>query len=77
MTMRYLISLGIGVFVVAAAALSYSSHTAAAESGEGSGRPVDDAYAARVLAYMTENGLVGEGRIRSHPFEGSRPHGSI
>ena len=29
------------------------------------------------MDYMTENRLVGKGRIRSQPFEGSRPHGSI
>jgi len=49
----------------------------AAESGEGAGREVDDAFAARLWAYMVDNQLVGEKRVRSFPFVGSRPHGSI
>ncbi|MFT5139553.1 MAG: hypothetical protein ACI9H8_000944 [Lysobacterales bacterium] len=44
---------------------------------QSSGTAVDDAYAAKVYAYMVDNKLVGEGRIRSYPFEGGRPHGSI
>lgn len=51
--------------------------TAPAESVEGAGRPIDDAYAAKVWKYMEKNGLVGPGRIRSFPFVGSRPHGSV
>ena len=46
-------------------------------SDEGAGRPQDDAYAAKVWAYMMDHNLLGEGRMRSYPFEGSRPHGSI
>lgn len=36
-----------------------------------------NAYAAKLWTYMTNNKLVGEGRMRSFPFEGRRPHGSI
>jgi hypothetical protein len=42
-----------------------------------SGKAVDNAYAAKVWQYMLKNKLVGDGRIRSYPFVGSRPHGSI
>lgn len=49
----------------------------AATSGESSGRAIDDAYAARLWAYMADHQLVGEERTRSFPFVGSRPHGSI
>ncbi|XOV80999.1 MAG: hypothetical protein ACFHVJ_08615 [Aestuariibacter sp.] len=41
------------------------------------GRPVDDAYAEKVWRYMIENELVGESRMRTFPFVGLRPHGSI
>jgi hypothetical protein len=49
----------------------------AAELDPGAGRPEDDAYAAKVWAYMQSNQLIGEQRMRSFPFVGSRPHGSI
>jgi hypothetical protein len=49
----------------------------AAESENGHGGAVDDAYAAQLWAYMAENQLVGKNRMRSYPFVGSRPHGSI
>ena len=49
----------------------------AAESGSEFGSAIDDAYAARLWAYMVDNQLVGEERIRRFPFVGSRPHGSI
>ena len=42
-----------------------------------SGTAEDNAYAAKVWAYMQKHNLVGENRIRSFPFIGSRPHGSI
>lgn len=42
-----------------------------------SGMPEDDAYAAKVWEYMVANKLVGDNRIRSYTFEGTRPHGSI
>lgn len=45
--------------------------------GGGSGRAEDDAYAAKIWAYLEDHQLVGEGRMRSFPFVGSRPHGSI
>lgn len=48
-----------------------------AEQSGGSGRAVDDAYAAKIWAYLEDHRLVGEGRMRSFPFVGSRPHGSI
>ncbi len=42
-----------------------------------SGTSEDDAYAALVWKYMEENKFVGQDRMRSHPFVGNRPHGSI
>lgn len=42
-----------------------------------SGQAVDNEYAAKVWQYMVTNKLVGEGRTRSYPFVGNRPHGSI
>ena len=42
-----------------------------------SGTAEDNAYAAKVWIYMQKHNLVGENRIRSFPFIGSRPHGSI
>lgn len=47
------------------------------ETANTSGTPTDDAYAAKVWKYMEKNNLIGEDRIRSFPFIGSRPHGSI
>lgn len=49
----------------------------AAESAAAAGQPKDDAYAAKLWAYMLNNQLVGDQRMRSFPFIGSRPHGSI
>ena len=65
------------VFVVAVAVFSHPAYLSAAEPGKSSGTAVDDAYAAKLWSYMVTNKLVGEGRIRSFPFVGSRPHGSI
>jgi hypothetical protein len=42
-----------------------------------SGTAADNAYAAKVWTYMKDNRLIGEKRMRSFPFVGSRPHGSI
>ena len=42
-----------------------------------SGKAVDNEYAAKVWQYMVKNKLIGDGRIRSYPFVGNRPHGSI
>jgi len=63
--------------LVGTALIALSTASMAAESENGAGRPVDDAYAAKLWAYMASNQLVGQGRIRSFPFVGSRPHGSI
>lgn len=59
------------------AVLSYAAFSIAAEPEKSSGTAVDDAYAAKLWDYMLENNLIGEDRIRSFPFVGSRPHGSI
>ena len=64
------------LFVVVASFLAPTG-LVAAEPSEGAGRAKDDAYAARLWAYMADNQLVGEERMRSFPFEGLRPHGSI
>jgi hypothetical protein len=63
--------------VVAVALFLQPAHLIAGESDQSSGRAVDDAYAAKLWAYMVDNQLVGEGRMRSFPFVGLRPHGSI
>ncbi len=42
-----------------------------------SGTPEDDAYAIKVWDFMKNNQLIGKDRMRSFPFVGSRPHGSI
>jgi hypothetical protein len=52
-------------------------HTMAEKSEKSSGKAVDNEYAAKVWQYMVNNKLVGDGRIRSYPFVGNRPHGSI
>ena len=57
--------------------LPYSACVVAAEPGKTSGSAADNAYAAKLWSYMRDNKLVGAGRQRSFPFEGSRPHGSI
>ncbi len=59
------------------AVISISAFSLTAESDSGAGRPVDNAFAEKVWKYMAENQLVGDERVRSHPFVGSRPHGSI
>jgi len=46
---------------------------AAAESGTDE----DNAYAKKLWEIMRSQNLIGENRIRSFPFEGHRPHGSI
>ena len=53
------------------------SYAMAEKAAASSGKAVDNAYAAKVWQYMIKNKLVGDGRIRSYPFVGSRPHGSI
>ena len=53
------------------------AYSMAQDSPATSGRAEDNAYAAKVWRYMNENNLVGDGRMRSFPFVGSRPHGSI
>lgn len=72
--MRRVQKAGVTAFL---AVLSYSAYSIAAEPEESSGTAVDDAYAAKLWTYMLENKLIGDGRIRSYPFVGSRPHGSI
>jgi hypothetical protein len=57
--------------------LTYSALSVAEDGAKAAGTPEDDAYAAKVWAYMDENGLIGDGRVRSFPFVGSRPHGSV
>lgn len=42
-----------------------------------SGTAQDNAYAAKLWQVMAADQLVGEQRIRSYPFVGNRPHGSI
>jgi hypothetical protein len=69
--------IGAGLFGAILAALTCSTFAVADDHAKKAGTPEDDAYAARVWAYMLANGLVGEGRVRSFPFVGSRPHGSI
>ena len=64
-------------FTLFLAILSISAYSIAAEPEKSSGTEVDDAYAAKLWAYMLENKLIGDGRVRSFPFVGSRPHGSI
>mgnify|MGYP001813306127 CR=1 FL=1 len=66
-----------GALIVIVAALSYPAFPVAAADKNEAGTAKDDAYAAKVWSYMLANGLVGEGRMRSFPFVGSRPHGSI
>jgi hypothetical protein len=57
--------------------LLLSHHVSAQNADINSGTAKDNAYAAKVWQYMQQNKLVGDNRIRSYPFEGSRPHGSI
>ncbi len=52
-------------------------YTVAEQPKVSSGKAVDNADAAKVWQFMVKNKLIGEGRIRSYPFIGSRPHGSI
>jgi len=52
-------------------------HIMAEKAETSSGKAVDNAYAAKVWQYMVKNKLVGDGRTRSYPFVGNRPHGSI
>ena len=73
--MRQIRLVGIGAASVIVAGLSLSA--IAADPEKSSGTAVDDAYAAKLWAYMLENKLIGDGRVRSFPFVGSRPHGSI
>jgi hypothetical protein len=42
-----------------------------------SGTAQDNAYAKKVWQYMLKNKLIGHDRMRSFPFVGNRPHGSI
>lgn len=61
----------------AALALLWSTSGFAADAAKSSGTPEDNAYAAKVWAVMASNRLIGDGRVRSFPFVGLRPHGSI
>jgi hypothetical protein len=69
--------IGAVLLIAIAAALPYSALSIADDHATSAGTPEDDAYAAKVWTYMEEYGLIGEGRVRSFPFVGSRPHGSI
>lgn len=51
--------------------------SATAQSETASGKAEDNAYAAKIWRYMEANQLIGDNRLRSYPFVGSRPHGSI
>lgn len=42
-----------------------------------SGTKQDNDYAAKLWKVMEENKLIGKDRVRSYPFVGKRPHGSI
>ena len=57
--------------------LLYSAYSTGADKVAASGTAEDDAYAAKLWSTMADNQLVGDGRVRSFPFVGSRPHGSI
>jgi len=48
-----------------------------AENDRKSGRIIDNAYAQKVWQVLKDEKLIGNGRMRSYPFVGSRPHGSI
>jgi hypothetical protein len=74
MMMHRLHRIGVSLLI---ALSSYSAHSIAASADTKSGTPADDAYAAKLWSYMSKNKLVGAGRMRSFPFVGSRPHGSI
>jgi len=65
-----------GAGLLVAVCLSAAS-AMAADVGKASGTAVDDAYAAKLWAKMAEQRLIGDQRMRSFPFVGSRPHGSI
>lgn len=49
----------------------------ASNASADSGTAEDNAYAAKVWEVMQGDNLIGKDRIRSFPFTGSRPHGSI
>jgi hypothetical protein len=66
-----------GLLAAVAALLTCSALPTAADDANPAGTPADDAYAAKLWSFMEANGLIGEGRVRSFPFVGSRPHGSI
>ncbi|MFT5521218.1 MAG: hypothetical protein ACI9IA_001819 [Enterobacterales bacterium] len=68
---KYLLKLA----VVASCALTLQ--LMAETSKATSGTAEDNAYAAKVWQYMLKNKLIGKDRIRSFPFKGNRPHGSI
>jgi len=75
--MRRSFRIGAAFLAAILATLNYSALSLAEDGDKAAGTPEDDAYAAKVWAYMHENGLIGDGRVRSFPFVGSRPHGSI
>lgn len=75
--MSPLLKLAVGLLTLVAASLSFSASSVTAGDAKSAGTAKDDAYAAKVWSYMATNGLIGEGRVRSFPFVGSRPHGSI
>lgn len=62
---------------ITAVLLSCMVLTVSADDTRQAGTPEDDAYAAKLWSYMEANRFLGEDRIRSFPFVGSRPHGSI
>ena len=66
-----------GVLAAIAVALSFSGLSIAADGDKSAGTPLDDSYAEKIWVYMEANKLIGKNRIRSFPFVGSRPHGSI
>jgi hypothetical protein len=65
------------VTCLAVTLLSGTAWSMEAETKIASGTAQDDAYAVKLWGFMAHNRLVGDGRVRSFPFVGSRPHGSI
>ena len=69
--------MGAAILSIFVAVSTYSALSVADDHASVAGTPEDDAYAAKVWSYMEANRLVGDNRVRSFPFVGSRPHGSI
>lgn len=65
------------VYAVVAGVFAVATGTSAIAQDAPFGTPADAAYAKQIWQAMSDQRLVGDGMIRSKPYEGTDPHGMM